>query len=281
MKRSRFAAASRKSLGFTLIELLVVIAIIAILAAILFPVFAQAREKARAISCLSNTKQMGLGVMQYSQDYDEYNPPVWQQDGTRPWWQKLDPYTKNRDVFVCPNDSLDRSVYGPPVSYAFAFVPNDWGDCSNPAVGCTAIGRFGPAGAALPEVTSPASTILISERPVWYKGWNQVWAADNYCNYGDYLYGDGGSAAAPRVPRGSAIHSGGGNYAFCDGHAKWMKFEQTMKKQGNQPNWAQLDLMWKSIYTDGWRPSIATCPDSAQPGAVQSETPGMWTIHQN
>src|SRR5215467_15487314 len=79
--------------GFTLIELLVVIAIIAILAAILFPVFAQAREKARSISCLSNVKQIGLGTSMYVQDYDERFPVTWG-SGQDPWLVILEPYMK-------------------------------------------------------------------------------------------------------------------------------------------------------------------------------------------
>src|SRR5438552_8343561 len=96
----------RRIQGFTLIELLVVIAIIAILAAILFPVFAQAREKARAVSCLSNIKQLGLAVNMYVQDYDETYPIACPND----WWYyiwgvNVQPYIKNVQVFKCPSDS--------------------------------------------------------------------------------------------------------------------------------------------------------------------------------
>jgi prepilin-type N-terminal cleavage/methylation domain-containing protein len=97
--------------AFTLIELLVVIAIIAILAAILFPVFAQAREKARQSSCLSNTKQMGLGIMMYTQDYDETYPQAYwytnDTDGSagyNQWSGMIQPYVKNVGIFVCPSD---------------------------------------------------------------------------------------------------------------------------------------------------------------------------------
>jgi len=95
--------------GFTLIELLVVIAIIAILAAILFPVFARAREKARQSSCQSNEKQIALGMLMYAQDYDE----MWIMSATtvggvgdqRPLWQdNLQPYVKNTQLFICPSD---------------------------------------------------------------------------------------------------------------------------------------------------------------------------------
>src|SRR6201992_2386276 len=93
--------------GFTLIELLVVIAIIAILAAILFPVFAKAREKARQISCLSNMKQLGLGIMQYEQDSDEVHVPWLAQgaNGANFGWQDLIyPYVKSTQVYVCPDN---------------------------------------------------------------------------------------------------------------------------------------------------------------------------------
>src|SRR5688572_3938171 len=119
VKESRFRP------GFTLIELLVVIAIIAILAAILFPVFAQAREKARSISCLSNMRQVGMGLYMYVQDYDETYPrnddclpgtnnpvvpsasgcfgPYGNRINHYKWWWWVHPYTKNVDIFFCPS----------------------------------------------------------------------------------------------------------------------------------------------------------------------------------
>jgi prepilin-type N-terminal cleavage/methylation domain-containing protein/prepilin-type processing-associated H-X9-DG protein len=97
----------RRKSGFTLIELLVVIAIIAILAAILFPVFAQAREKARAISCLSNTKQLGLAFAMYSQDFDEMYPDGvnWFWPAGAGWGGQVYPYVKSVHVYQCPDDA--------------------------------------------------------------------------------------------------------------------------------------------------------------------------------
>lgn len=95
----------KRNTGFTLIELLVVIAIIAILAAILFPAFARARENARRASCQSNLKQMGLGILQYVQDYDEVMPPSYNQtDGGRSWRTLVQPYVKSTQLFMCPSN---------------------------------------------------------------------------------------------------------------------------------------------------------------------------------
>src|SRR5580698_2440397 len=109
--------------GFTLIELLVVIAIIAILAAILFPVFAKAREKARQTTCASNEKQLGLAFLQYTQDYDEMtvsgaipaNPGAWYAIGGVGWAGQLYPYVKSQGAFACPDDTTAGTTV---VSYA-------------------------------------------------------------------------------------------------------------------------------------------------------------------
>jgi prepilin-type N-terminal cleavage/methylation domain-containing protein/prepilin-type processing-associated H-X9-DG protein len=189
--------------GFTLIELLVVIAIIAILAAILFPVFAKAREKARQTSCLSNIKQIGLGFLQYAQDYDEMmvvaanygnpNPPP----AYLTWIGLLQPYMKSAQLFACPSDK----AYG-------------WnGGLSNTT--STGYGMFRVlSGMALGSMTQPASCIMLGDcgqlPPPLYTNqryylidWNQQPNIDN---------------AVPPWP----YHNDGANLGFCDGHAKWL-----------------------------------------------------------
>ena len=138
--------------GFTLIELLVVIAIIAILAAILFPVFAKAREKARAISCTSNMKQVGLAILQYNQDNDEKFPVGLSTNNVtanylgQGWAGEVSAYAKSTGVFKCPDDSTPQGTNGTvtiyPVSYAF---------------------NSNMAPASLASMNAPASTVMLCE----------------------------------------------------------------------------------------------------------------------
>jgi prepilin-type N-terminal cleavage/methylation domain-containing protein/prepilin-type processing-associated H-X9-DG protein len=158
---------SRK--GFTLIELLVVIAIIAILAAILFPVFAQAREKARAIACVSNEKQVGLAILQYVQDYDERFPSGANNGANNPaalpiavgngWAGGLNPYIKSAGLLKCPDDNTTPVTGGTETFYpiSYGFNSNLAGNGTSGTL--SSIGS-GPATVALFEVQGANADVL-------------------------------------------------------------------------------------------------------------------------
>ena len=189
---------NRTRVGFTLIELLVVIAIIAILAAILFPVFAKAREKARQVTCLSNVKQIGLATMQYTQDYDELYPYL---IGTVAWaphlygvFYPLEPYMKSRGQLSCPSrtpGNIGYQVNGP-------------GSTGWPCI--WAVAPYNPVPASLAEISSPASVIMTQEMVY----------ANNWGDFNAFLH-TGWNVEA------YFHHNGGWQFSFCDGHAKWYK----------------------------------------------------------
>lgn len=184
--------------GFTLIELLVVIAIISILASILFPIFARARENARRASCQSNLKQIGLGIQQYTQDYDEKYLPA-QTDSGATFVTTLQPYMKSTQVFVCPSGAQATSddvtaanltatdyrweAFGDTGHYGL----NDQVTASAPVV-------------SLAEVTQPAETPAAFDAS-WYEA-------------SDFLNSNGSIWDAKR-------HFDGVNIAYADGHVKW------------------------------------------------------------
>jgi len=229
----------RSRSGFTLIELLVVIAIIAILAAILFPVFAQAREKARQTSCLSNMKQIMTGVKMYAQDYDEQSLYYWysynaQLGAYTSFSEMLLPYIKNTQIFICPSASQNVSSYStacgtvgvkvvstyiyPAWLYynywswfgtiMFAGFPDERGsDCVNPWQVCvgTEFVSYPAESAYLME------GFLLDYYPVTGM---QMGSA---CEIGfDLNYSNNTGGAVWR-------HNTGMNFSFCDGHAKWIK----------------------------------------------------------
>lgn len=198
----------RRSNAFTLIELLVVIAIIAILAAILFPVFAQAREKARAITCISNMNQLGKGALMYAQDYDETFLPPHMGVPTSGWglmndnwtWDRLiQPYTKSYQVIACPDD-----IYSPVLTTSFGRnIKRSYTEPDHLGWNWWESGDYGHHyGVSLAAAQFPALTVHIYER-------------DN-CNNGQWDWcatGDGANEVASR-------HSGMTNFVYADGHCK-------------------------------------------------------------
>ena len=250
VKDTHMKTASRNT-GFTLIELLVVIAIIAILAAILFPVFAKVREKARQTACLSNMKQLGLAFAQYNDDYDEQTPNGYNASfpGGDGWGGELYPYVKSNAVFVCPDDSP-----GSIGSYAY--------NSNNTAPNGTTV-----SGVSISKYDSPSKTVLLFEVTGAQKSWfteppslestkSGLGVGSTPAGWGN-AGGQGGSstlyaltgagdwwvtAAAPlslqmatgyfrNSSAGDNIiyqattgrHTGGANYLLADDHAKWLQ----------------------------------------------------------
>lgn len=225
--------------GFTLIELLVVIAIIAILAAILFPVFARARENARKTSCLSNLKQIGLGALQYTQDYDERTVPCVLAysgnlyDGNNyVFFQLIQPYVKSTQLFQCPSDSERRPHW---------FANNPQNNGAYPNVHCsylinTSMAPINAAGLNLSAIQAPSTTLWMVDGGSRYNtpaGSNPTTWTDK--SYGPILVGDpaiyGGAMAADsatndRWAAPSFRHLETTNVLFADGHAKAMKIEK-------------------------------------------------------
>jgi prepilin-type N-terminal cleavage/methylation domain-containing protein/prepilin-type processing-associated H-X9-DG protein len=244
---------TRRTSAFTLIELLVVIAIIAILAAILFPVFAQAREKARGITCLSNMNQLLKAEMMYTQDYDEMLPRLRLRNVplVAPKWafgiqDALQPYVKSEGVFKCPSDSVLRDdcdpTYGKPISYSWTHSRSD----TDPVVADTqtfGLHAFseGFDSKTLSAVGAPSDTISMFE----------FWASPSYTEgYAYYRYNVqdvanwDASYRWPKVLNLPGAWCGGGkpsyfsigahqeltNFAFLDGHVKAIRSGGLMVK---------------------------------------------------
>jgi len=239
--------------GFTLIELLVVIAIIAILAAILFPVFAQAREKARQTSCLSNTKQIALGIMMYTQDYDESFPLeagqlgagagyAWQYNLPLPadwpnvqdarqyaarvhWAETTQPYIKNYQLHACPSATIiTRATYDytkalktpAPSTYTYNGLLHSYNmaGVATPASLPMMFEGRGKAQVKGYALSNPALICDDGTQPCFYK------PAGGSGN---------GSTSTMFVLSGSMwVHSGGCNFALTDGHAKWRRLGATL-----------------------------------------------------
>ena len=220
--------------AFTLIELLVVIAIIAILAAILFPVFAKAREKARMSSCLSNTKQIGLAILQYCNDYDETYPLGRQAGSTNPWSMTVQPYMKSTQVFACPSDTSNTR----PTKRSYACN----GSQNNSLTGGGLMGD--QYAQSLAAVNNPASTIVVTESWRNYlvtDGGGSIW------HNGDHTLVNNVQVAQLSVlqSNGATYHMGDNRimFAFCDGHSKALRYDQTFSTSG-----ATTTSMWDRRY---------------------------------
>ena len=241
-------APNLKQRGFTLIELLVVIAIIAILAAILFPVFAQARSKARQTACLSNMKQAGLAVGMYREDYDSHYPRAYGNGNSNPaqpdffgWADSIQSYAKNYQFLHCPDDpepqnqkgradavftSNDPALKG--TNYTSYFYNYNLAPAKNAPTNYASIGVTDAL------LTRSASTIMIGDSLGYTAGNIQPYDNGNGVNglncsgaiIDQRIKGIAvcGEPALHDIP--SKRHSSGANYAFADGHAKWAK--QTM-----------------------------------------------------
>jgi prepilin-type N-terminal cleavage/methylation domain-containing protein/prepilin-type processing-associated H-X9-DG protein len=214
--------ADREIRGFTLIELLVVIAIIAILAAILFPVFAQAREKARQSACLSNCKQMGLGVMLYTEDYDQ-TLPMGGFTGKKPdrWYEFIAPYTKNKGIYVCPSrpdyKQLDYGVGGYGINinicqWTFGRRLVEVADIAGTFIICDGA----QCSKAVTKNLDPYSWQALETSPSdWQVTPPGAWDNNGYVPYNSYdQWGNEGRRPIARHNKGLSI-------IYCDGHARW------------------------------------------------------------
>lgn len=209
--------------GFTLIEILVVIAILSLLAAILFPVFARARENSRRASCQSNLKQLMLGLTQYVQDFDERYPPGFGQDydGTRhiSWGERMEPHVKSTQIFSCPSASWKNGSGGkdpvdpigappsyPYYTYRYFFNEHNsrilTADIRNPSLLIT-LGESGDSREQKGSIQDLGEAYAF--------GASGMMLATSWP----------GSYSGPKA--GSTRHFEGANFAYADGHVKWLK----------------------------------------------------------
>ena len=285
------ASTKRSRQGFTLIELLVVIAIIAILAAILFPVFQKVRENARKTACLSNLKQIGLAVTQYTQDYDENYPTGEAGPLGQGWAGTIYSYVKSTAVFLCPDDSTPQHTNGNVVSYPVSYAGNlnfmrtdGQGSSTDPH-----------SGQSLNSLVSPAKTVMLCEvrgiygpilDPAEANGQYGVVSSVSNGDPSGSLYpfaggfGQGGQMASGclggRDCSGSTNtganhdegftstgrHTDGSNFMMTDCHAKW--FRGSAVSGGS--NAVAEDCNQASI------PALSDCPTDPNLGSMAAGT---------
>ncbi len=225
--------------GFTLIELLVVIAIIALLAAILFPVFAQAREKARQTTCLSNGRQIGLGFLMYTQDYDENLPLISFPNPTDSWTNTMQPYLKNRQIYRCPSDdstNWDTPLVNPPFG-------QDGTRLSSYFMNAYMAGSMPYSNLA--SVNSPASVIYVAESarnitrdhfaPFNWNGDQEVPPNPLFTAFMQGMTWDAVHNETTELT--IRRHNGGSNYVFLDGHSKWQQWGSVWFQKPDQHVW--------------------------------------------
>jgi prepilin-type N-terminal cleavage/methylation domain-containing protein/prepilin-type processing-associated H-X9-DG protein len=250
--------------AFTLIELLVVIAIIAILAAILFPVFAQARAKARQAACISNSKQIGTALMMYVQDYDEIYPvnnraflPAPDNISTflLTWMAQIDPYMKNQQVYICPNQPVQQNfnfVAAPGRTLVLPFRSMGANEFIMGRVGYTAhVTNNAPL-----EPTSQASLSRVAETPLVA---DSVFALFNdprriaQAGFAGAPWWTFPSTAAAIAADANSRHNGGSVVIWADGHVTWRHKRSVGTldaARSAQPNWWNRFLLPIDPLTD-------------------------------
>lgn len=243
---SFFVCEKSRARAFTLIELLVVIAIISLLAAILFPVFARARENARRTSCLSNVKQIGLAFLQYTQDYDEKYPltTFTAGIGSTPgstWAGSVQPYLKNAQVYRCSSDTGARwnNASVPPAGsppYTTSYLLNAWMASNN---------TYGN----LAAIQNPSNVIYIAESSQNIGDASAAaFDAGGRDHFHPFYWGNAPEQSSPYMasmtwdnvkgePKELALlrHLEGANYGYADGHVKWHKWSQIYNPAGATP----------------------------------------------